>query len=589
MHKKFDIKPVLSVFWESLRRYKFSIFLTIFLTIGFSILDVIAPLYYKQLLDIIVNKSPSLNIATELASVFSVIVVLNLAGWAIRRGAQFANAYLTPRVMDDLTKKAFSYTVDHSYDFFTNNFTGSIVRKISRLSRAYEQVSDRIVYELLPLVVTLTSIIIVLFSRQVILGTIFSVWVVVFLSFQIFIARYKSTFALEMASKDSEATGFLSDAISNESAVRLFTGEENERGRFGVISDQLKKLRIKNWIFDEWINLVLGLLAVGIELGLIYAGIKLWQAGSISVGDFVLIQAYLGSAISRLWNFGGVIRRVYDALADASEMVEILDLPHGIKDKPRARKLKVTDGVIEFRKVGFNYQETRSVLNNFNLRIEGREKVALVGPSGAGKTTVTKLLFRFMEVTKNAIFIDGQNIANVTQESLRKNIALVPQESVLFHRTLMENIRYGRRDATDDEVIEAAKKANCYNFIIEYPEDFNTHVGERGVKLSGGERQRVAIARAILKNAPILVLDEATSSLDSESESLIKDALSKLMEGKTVIVIAHRLSTIMKMDRIVVLQDGKVLTTGTHAELISEEGGLYKKLWEIQAGGFLPD
>ncbi len=216
------------------------------------------------------------------------------------------------------------------------------------------------------------------------------------------------------------------------------------------------------------------------------------------------------------------------------------------------------------------------------------EKIALVGPSGAGKSTITKLLLRLYDINSGAIEIDGQNIAEVTQESLRNAIAFVPQEPVLFHRTLMENIRYGRRDATDAEVIDAAKKAHCHEFIAALPEGYNTYVGERGIKLSGGERQRVAIARAILKDAPILVLDEATSSLDSESEHLIQDALEVLMRGKTVIVIAHRLSTIMKMDRIVVLEGGQVVAEGTHEELL-QQGGLYHKLWSIQAGGFIVD
>lgn len=238
--------------------------------------------------------------------------------------------------------------------------------------------------------------------------------------------------------------------------------------------------------------------------------------------------------------------------------------------------------------VGFHFERDRSILQGLNLTLHGSEKVALVGPSGAGKSTIVKLLLRLHDVTDGAIEIDGQNIAHVTQDSLRDAIAFVPQEPVLFHRSLMENIRYGKRDATDAEVIEAARKAHCHEFIIGLPEQYDTFVGERGVKLSGGERQRVAIARAILKDAPILILDEATSSLDSESESLIQDSLKILMQDKTVLVIAHRLSTIMNMDRIVVLQDGAVVADGTHAELL-EHGGLYQKLWSIQAGGFIVD
>lgn len=235
----------------------------------------------------------------------------------------------------------------------------------------------------------------------------------------------------------------------------------------------------------------------------------------------------------------------------------------------------------------FEYHDSHAVLQDFSLAIQPHEKVALIGSSGAGKTTTAKLLLRLYDVSAGTISIDGQNIAGVTQESLRTSIAFVPQEPALFHRSLMENIRYGRQDATDEEVIEAAKQAHCHEFISQYPEGFQTMVGERGVKLSGGERQRVAIARAILKDAPILILDEATSSLDSESERLIQDALLRLMKGKTVIAIAHRLSTVMNMDRLIVMEKGEVVLSGTHDELLAHESNLYKKLWEIQAGGFI--
>lgn len=282
------------------------------------------------------------------------------------------------------------------------------------------------------------------------------------------------------------------------------------------------------------------------------------------------------------------MRRLYEGFADAHEMIVILETPHDVQDTPTANALTVSEGAITLKDVGFNFNETRVILEDFSLEIPGGQKVALVGPSGAGKSTITKLLLRLYNVTSGHITIDSQDIAEVTQDSLREAISFVPQEPILFHRSLMDNIRYGRLDATDDEVFEAARKAHCHEFIELLKDGYGTLVGERGVKLSGGERQRVAIARAILKNAPILVLDEATSSLDSESEALIQDALRVLMEGKTVVVIAHRLSTIMTMDRIVVVEGGKVVADGTHDELLTQ-GGLYHKLWSIQAGGFITD
>jgi len=288
----------------------------------------------------------------------------------------------------------------------------------------------------------------------------------------------------------------------------------------------------------------------------------------------------------RLVGINRELRGFYSALADGGEMVTILQTPHEIRDKRAARHLAIEKGVVWFDDVTFNFHKGTPILHQFNLTIDGGERIALVGPSGAGKSTVTKLLLRLYDVDNGSVKIDGQDIAGVTQDSLRDAIAFVPQEPILFHRTLMDNIRYGWRDATDEQVIEAAKKAHCHEFISRLPEGYNTFVGERGIKLSGGERQRVAIARAILKDAPILVLDEATSSLDSESEAYIQDALETLMRGKTVIVIAHRLSTIMKMDRIVVMEKGTIVAQGTHLQLINERG-LYQKLWSIQAGGFI--
>ncbi len=288
----------------------------------------------------------------------------------------------------------------------------------------------------------------------------------------------------------------------------------------------------------------------------------------------------------RLWKVGKNIRTIYEAIADANEMTEILLTPHEIKDAPNAQNLTVKQGKINFTKVNFSYREGVDVLNNFSLTISPGERVALIGPSGGGKSTIVKLLFRFYDIQSGQIVVDGQNIAGITQDSLRANMALVPQEPILFHRTLMENIRYAKINASDEEILEAAKKAHAHDFISAFPESYNTLVGERGIKLSGGERQRVAIARAILKNAPILVLDEATSSLDSESEMLIKDALRSLMKNRTTIVIAHRLSTIMQMDRIVVIDGGNIIEQGKHKELLKVQEGLYQRLWEIQAGGF---
>jgi ATP-binding cassette subfamily B protein len=317
-----------------------------------------------------------------------------------------------------------------------------------------------------------------------------------------------------------------------------------------------------------------------------------------------LLQSYLVRLIENLWSFGAIVRAYYESFADAEEMVVILNTPYEIIDKstqilgnakePDQSKGSITpisqnevSGGVVFDNVTYIYENNNSkVLEDFSLTIPAGQKIAIVGSSGAGKTTFVRLLMRLFNVNSGRIMIDGIDISSISQKKLREKISFVPQDPVLFHRTLMENIRYGRRDATDEDVLMASRLANCDEFIDKLPNGYETYVGERGVKLSGGERQRVAIARAILKNAPILILDEATSSLDSHSESLIQEALHALIKGKTTIVVAHRLSTIREMDRIIVIEKGKIIEDGVHDELTNKKGGLYKKLWDLQAGGF---
>jgi ATP-binding cassette subfamily B protein len=488
--------------------------------------------------------------------------------------------------MTDLYDSAFDYLIGHSYQFFISHFSGTLTRRVSKYASAFESLMDSIMMEFFPMAVFVVGAVGILFLRNHTLGIVLGVWVVIFIAFQIYTARLKQPLRVARSEADSKLVGVLSDDVSNQNTIALFSGGVYEHRLFAEVVEHWRAATMHSWNTDEMIWTIQDALIVGINIAVLWGTLVLWQRGLFTVGDFVLVQSYLLGLFNQLTSINRNMRRCYDAIADASEMIEIIKMPHDVVDVPGAAKLAVNDGKIVFDDVGFSYPNGSAALTRFDLTIAGGEKLAFVGPSGAGKTTITKLLLRFYDVTDGAIKIDGQNIAAVTQDSLRNAIAFVPQEPILFHRTLMENIRYGRRDATDDEVFAAAHAAHCDKFIGSLSEGYGTLVGERGVKLSGGERQRVAIARAILKNAPILVLDEATSSLDSESEALIQDALQTLMQDKTTIVIAHRLSTIMKMDRIVVIEDGGIAAEGSHHELL-EQGGLYKKLWSIQAGGFM--
>lgn len=549
--------------------------------------SVIAPLYLRQFINTLAGGEPSSQVVQALFVALVLFSAVNFVGWIGQRVRMLAVGRIEAKVMVDLYDRAFSYLLGHSHEFFISNFTGTLTRRVTRYARSYEQVFDNLLLNFFPAFIFAVGIVVVLSLRNVLLGAGLLVWTVVFVYVQFRMMHSLQPLRAARTDEDSKVTGFLSDAVLNHSTITAFAAAGYENSRFKEAITRWYAATKRVWDADAWIYGVQGLFAIGIEMALLAGAILLWQRGLMTVGDFVLIQIYVLGLMNRIWGIGRNMRQLYDAFADATEMLDIIELPQAIRDVPGAVPLRVTEGGIVFEKVRFEYHDSQALLQDFNLSIQPHEKIALVGSSGAGKSTITKLLLRLYEVSSGTISIDGQNIAQVTQTSLRRAIAFVPQEPLLFHRSLLENIRYGRQEATDEDVVEAAKQAHCHEFINRYSEGFNTMVGERGVKLSGGERQRVAIARAILKDAPILVLDEATSSLDSESERLIQDALQRLMEGKTVIAIAHRLSTVMNMDRLFVMENGAVVLSGTHDELLAHESNLYKKLWEIQAGGFI--
>jgi len=584
---KNNTKQTLKFYWKHSAKYPWTLFFSIFSAIGASIASVVTPLFLKQLIDIL-----SIGIRDQIA-INLLFVALFFVGTSLFteflfwRMNSFLGIWLEARVMADLSRTCFNYLHKHSFAYFNNNFVGSLVKRVNWFTRGFEGLADRIMYNLVPTLTVLIVAIAVLTYKNLYLGFFMLGWFILFMVFNGIFTVYKIKFDIARSGAESESTAVLADTITNNANVKLFCGYNRETSFFSLVSDKVKKLRCKAWNLDAVIHAVQGFLMISFEVGIFYYAIKLWQIGVFTIGDFVLLQTYILLIFDRIWNLSNIIRHLYQDLADAEEMTIILLTQHEIQDTKNAKNLVITAGEIEFRNVSFNYNDTRKIIDKFNLTVKSKEKLGVVGPSGSGKTTIIKLILRMYELTSGKILIDGQNISKVKQESLWVSSSMVPQDPVLFHRTLMENIRYGLPDATDEQVYEAAKLAHCHEFISEFPEGYNTYVGERGMKLSGGERQRVAIARAILRNAPILILDEATSSLDSESERLIQDALDHLMKNKTVIVIAHRLSTIMKMDRIVVIHSGQIAEEGTHEKLLRRKDGVYRKLWNLQAGGFI--
>lgn len=585
--KDISVSQIVGQFWNGIKPVKglfFSSYVFFFIA---QAVNLFVPLYYKKFFDVI-SKSTDPNItASLLIHIVIIILIFHATNWVFWRvGINLFNV-MESRVMAKLKQNAFDYMIKHSYTFFANNFSGSLVQKVGRFSRAFEALADSLAFNLMPLVIAVVGSIWITWFIAPVVSIIIGIWVVIITTFSIIFSTWKLKYDTAVAEADSRTTGYLADSVTNNTAVSFFTGHQHESEGFDNVSDDQAKKTLFSWRLGDVTDAVQTLLIVLVEFFVFYYAIKYWKLGLVTIGTFVLAQTYIIGLSQQLWGLNRIIRSIYQSLADSKQMVEILLTDYEIKDLPDAKKLIIGKGGIVFKDVSFDFGQDNEVLNDLNITIKPGEKVAIIGPSGAGKTTFVRLIMRLYNLTKGSISIDSQDISSVTQASLRENISFVPQDPILFHRTLLENIRYGRREATDEEVKEAARLAHCNEFVENLPLKYETFVGERGIKLSGGERQRVAIARAILKKAPILIFDEATSSLDSYSESLIQEALENIMKDCTTIVIAHRLSTIKKMDRIIAMNDGFIVEDGTHDELSNMESGLYKKLWDLQVGGFL--
>lgn len=549
----------------------------------------VGPLIIAQLLNIIQHNQ--LHDAKNLWSLIALYGVSELwssvIGWRL---VLYLVWTFETAMQRDLYAQCFSKLTNQTLFFHSNKFGGSLVSQTNKLVGAVESFWDTIIWSVLPLVVSLVGSIIVLST----LLWQYALFLLIFSIVFSIVVYYGSKPMAKLTKKEAKASnklnGQLADVISNVLAVKSSGAEATEQKFFAktVSSWRNSSLDVMRGFLK--VSTIYSSINMVIKIGAIAFAVYAAQNDLVSVASVYLIITYTGSVAHELWNMNGIMRNYNRIIGNANDMVEILQTPTTLIDKSDS-KLEVTSGEISMDKITFTHDEGQgdTLFHDFSLDIKPGEKIGLVGASGSGKTTLTKLLLRFADIDSGKITIDGQDISEVTQASLRAKIAYVPQEPLLFHRSVRENIAYGRPDATDAEIEEAAKKAGAYDFIVGLKDGFDTMVGERGIKLSGGQRQRVAIARAILKDAPILVLDEATSALDSESEALIQKSLETLMENRTSIVIAHRLSTIAKLDRIIVLKDGKIVEDGSHDELINKKRGVYAKLWARQSGGFIEE
>ncbi|MDP3975738.1 MAG: ABC transporter ATP-binding protein [bacterium] len=582
-------KQTLAFFWKHIWNLKgTATILMVSITCAVTF-EMVIPIFFMKIFDVMLGTSAD-DVAGVLPLIFqyfAIMVALDLGMNVFWRINEFNMDSFQPKILKNIATEAFEYLQYHSYRFFSNQFSGSLVRKVSRLVWSFNKFIDRVYWEVSSLLVRIVLTIAILWWINAWVGVVVLVWTVIYFFASLWISKWKYQFDVEASRRESMISANLGDVITNILNVQLFTSHKSESRRFEANAESWRAAIKRSWRIGTYINLGQSIFMLLLELGLLYLAIRLWSLSLVTAGFLFLLHNYIWGLMWRLWDLRRMMQTIFESFADAEEMIAILRTPHEVTDAPGAKKLKLSAGKIDFHQVTFGYEDHQSILKEFELTIQPGQKVAFVGHSGEGKTTLTKLLMRFFDIQSGEILIDGQNIARVTLDSLRRSISLVPQDPVLFHRTLLENIAYGKKDATTDEVIRAANLANCHDFIMKTPKQYDTLVGERGIKLSGGERQRIAIARAILENAPIVILDEATSSLDSHSERLIQEALHHLLKGKTAIMIAHRLSTIMEADRILVIEDGKVVEEGTHQQLLERPEGVYRHLWEIQAGGFL--
>lgn len=584
----FNLKESISYIWPIISKYKRTFFLIFFLYISRPLLsNTIVPIFYKKIVDLISIQGIDRSALTiPLLKCVAMIAISFIVTNIVMRSGQFLVTKFQSKVMKDLIDLAFSKFQNHSYAFFADNFSGSLVNKSKKFVRAFEVMHDVVLDNFWVPFVGFVSVFIVFFVQSRIIALVFFTVYVLYTLIIILMSRKTIQAYVEKASADSRVTGYIADALINVLSTKSSSASGREIENFKKATTEEEALRFRAWNMSNKQQIVQSILMIFVQVFCVFLAVDLWVTGKITAGMFVLIQSYSITLGNYFWDLGKSMIKFTDAASDLKEMVDIFQKTPDVLDPEHPEVSRIREGNLEMKNVSFYYQEGVEVLNDFSLKIHKGEKVGLVGHSGSGKSTITKLLMRFIDISKGEILIDGQDIKKITQDDLRKSISYISQEPVLFHRSILDNISYSRPDATEEEIVECAKKAHADEFISKLPSGYGTLVGERGVKLSGGERQRVAIARAMLKDAPILMLDEATSSLDSISESYIQDAFNELMKGKTTIVIAHRLSTIQKMDRIVVLDKGEIVEEGKHKDLL-EKNGLYADLWNHQTGGFL--
>lgn len=548
-------------------------------------LDRFSVVVLKNLTDSVTTQPIVFNIVWMWAIVYPLLLLCSGGVW---RASGFTGMRWFVNLRFSAYQSLYEYITLHSKDYFNSRFAGALANKMSNAVDGTESMFENLLWRFIPLIVGLFLYIIFAWVSNPWLGIIILLWSALFLGANLWFAKKIQPRSYEFAKSLSTLKGRIVDSLSNISLVHENAYLSGEREYIKKFILKQRDRGLSEWQLSEWMLLVNNILIFIFMVLMIGTSVYLFQQHAVSIGVIVMTIAIVGELTGQLFFIGMEIKNTTKYYGEAKEGLEEILSEHIIIDTPNAKNVVFAKGKIEVDSIDFEYENTK-VFKDFSITIPAGQKVGFVGKSGAGKTTLVSLLLRHFDPQKGEIKIDGQQIFDVTLESLRRAIAFVPQDTSLFHRTILENIRYSSPESSDLEIKHAARLAQADKFIEDLPEGYNTLVGERGVKLSGGQRQRIAIARAFLKNAPILILDEATSSLDSESEHAIQTSLEGLMKDKTVIAIAHRLSTLKKMDRIVIIEDGKIVEDGVPENLLKKNNGIFKNMWDHQVKGFIID
>jgi ABC-type multidrug transport system fused ATPase/permease subunit len=582
-------RSIIRLFWLFARPHRTTVILMMAASISLRALSVLQFYATKRIVDtatrIDLHASHSWSGFVRPVSAFFGILTCSIV---LEWGAWFCSYSSRIPVLARARQLVFTYAQRHSPTYFDNMLTGKVAHRVMLLPEQTVTLFERANWDYLPLTVQSCLLLVLFFRARPEFALVLLVWLAVYIGVATVMGRKVATFGAAHSEAKAQLTGRIVDSITNIKNVIFFAAHEDEDRIVGhSVADTFEAQRAQYRSFVK-MRVVLQILNVVIYAILLPLALDQLIREAITVGDFLLVMTLMIQLIRNVFDMANALPDTYDMVGSIRDSLDMLIVARDICDRRGAPDLSVRRGEITFENVHFLYDRDKPVFRGLNLTVTAGQRVGLIGHSGAGKSTLATLLMRLYEIQGGAITIDRQNIAEVTQQSLRRGIGLIPQDAVLFHRSLMENIRYGRPEASDADVIRAAERAHAHEFITMLPQGYDTLVGERGVKLSGGQRQRIAIARALLKDAPILILDEATSALDSESEALIQSAMAEAMAGKTVIAIAHRLSTLAHLERLIVLDRGRIVEDGSHAELL-RRGGAYAALWHRQVGGFLVD